>query len=57
MDERFRGDSALYLVSAYFDDKTNRILQGAFTVCEGSIVRLGLSEVNPHRDIKIMELR
>ena len=33
------------------------VMQGAFTVCEGSIVRLGLSEVNPHRDLKVMELR
>ena len=47
----------MYLVSAYFDDRTNRILQGAFNVCEGGIVRLGLSEVNPHRDLKVMELR
>ena len=33
------------------------VMQGAFNVCEGSIVRLGLSEVNPHRDLKVMELR
>ena len=48
----------MYLVSIYFDEKTNRrVLQDSFGMFEGEVVRIGLAKPNPHRDIATWELR